>query len=134
MGKTSLYIITGIISFGGLIALGVRSCNTHYNDRTEKKQGYQLISFADGVDGHTECVFYEDNSLDVRVQESFSNGDVTFIQDLDGDGLADRIRVQGSKAERYALDSLLIRKYDFKSHSKEFKEADKTIKSCISKR
>jgi len=134
MEKMSIYAVAAFIAISGTVALGGRACNSHYNNRTETEQGYELISYTTGwLDGHTECVFYDDRTLDVRVQSPFSDG-VTFIQDLDGDGQADRIRKQGSKAKSHALDSLLIRGYGQESNPTEFEEADRAIKECLAKR
>jgi hypothetical protein len=53
--------------------------------------------------------------------------DSKLYQDLNGDGLVDRIRQNGAEWKMNRLADLLVREYDYSSNSSDFDEADKML-------
>lgn len=54
-------------------------------------------------------------------------------QDFDGDGLVDRIRVNGSEVSFHRLKELLVREYDLDEHPEDFLEADELLQELMEK-
>ena len=124
----------GLVVGAGLAILGgFRFFNGLSNDKKiNHKPAYEMTSHATGwFSGHTEYTRYADGSQDVEEYPArgyFS----TFYQDLNGDGLVDRIRKNGTGMFRRPAE-LLIRAQDYQTHKKEFDEADKKLRELASK-
>ena len=53
--------------------------------------------------------------------------------DLDGDGVIDRIRRNGSELKGNSQLGILIRKYDYEGNEKRFDKADSRLKKLMEK-
>ena len=117
------------------LALGTRGCNSLFNDRTINKPAYHTESRATGLYGHIEYTKYADGSQDVKIYPGFSHRWVgsELHQDLDGDGLIDRIRQDGPEIKMHSLYDILVRKEDYRSNKKRFDEADKQLQDLMVK-
>jgi len=124
---SSLGIVTGISAV--LLLLGTRGCSMAWNNWEVKKTGYRSRSFATGISGHTEYTLYSDGSQDVKIYHGLGHRaiDSELLQDLDGDGKVDRIRVNGSEIKMNSLRELLIREHDYDEHKERFDEADEEM-------
>lgn len=125
-------IYAGII---GTMLLGVRGCNIFWNNRSLDKSAYHTESKASGLYGHLEYTRYSDGSHDVKEYPGFAHRlfDSELHQDLNGDGLVDRIRQNGAEWKMNSLSDLLVREYDYDSHKERFDEADKQLQDLMEK-
>lgn len=128
----SIGIYVGII---GTILLGVRGCNMAWNNRSTNKIAYHTESRATGLYGHIEYTKYSDGSQDVKIYPGFAHRlfDSELHQDLNGDGLIDRIRQNGAEWKMNHLSELLVREYDYETHKKRFNKADKQLENLMVK-
>ncbi len=131
--------LSGLI-FAGMIgasALGVISVyNRLLNDRTINKSKYITVSRVAGLFGHIEYTRYFDGSRDIKeypgiFTHRYLSSD--FYQDLQGDGLVDRIRENGSEFLLNRFGKLLVRESDYSSHKKEFDKADKKLQRLMAR-
>ncbi|OIO61682.1 hypothetical protein COY26_01945 [Candidatus Woesearchaeota archaeon CG_4_10_14_0_2_um_filter_33_10] len=119
-----------------LALLGLaRGINIHFNNRTINKPAYYMESRAIGLSGHVEYIKYADGSQDVKEYPGFGHRlfDSQLSQDLDGDGLVDRIRKNGSEFKMNGLSELLVRKYDYESNKERFDKEDKKLQELATK-
>jgi len=109
--------------------------NSMHNTKHVVTKGYQLESVSNGMDGHTEFIRYKDGSCDIKIipkKESYD--DTQYYQDLDGDGLIDRIRRSSNfTTTNRRLTELLIRKHDYSSKKSDFDKADNTLSKLMDK-
>lgn len=114
---------------------GVRGCNMGWNNRSTVKPAYQTESRATGLYGHVEFTRYSDGSMDVKEYSGFAHRlfDSELHQDLNGDGLVDRIRQNGAEWKMNHLSELLVREHDYDSHKDRFDEADTQIQDLMAK-
>lgn len=126
-----------IVAVGVFVAFTSTSLGISYlynraliNGRIVSSPEYIMISETKGF-GYTEYTKYKDGSQDIKEYPSFRflvSADL--IQDLNGDGKADRIRIEGPKWESHKLHKLteiLVRESDYNSHKEDFDLADKSL-------
>jgi hypothetical protein len=128
----SIGMYAGILT---LIACGTKGCNRAFNNRTINNQAYHTESRATGLNGHVEYTRYKDGSQDVKIypgsgHRMFSS---ELHQDLDGDGLIDRIRQDGPEWKWHRLNIILVRKFDYQQNQNRFDKADKELNSLMNK-
>ena len=128
--KLNIFVtLACIIGFPALIA---RGCNYLINDQIFVGHSYKTNSFSTGISSHTEYTKYSDGSRDVKIYPIFggiSNSELR--QDIDGDGIVDRIRGSGAGWKGHKFTELLIRKDDYQSNKERFNEADKHLSDLI---
>ncbi len=119
----------------GLTALGTKGCNMACNDREILKKSYKTLSYSTGLAGHVEYTKYNDSSQDVKVYPDFGHRIFSseLDQDLNGDGLVDRIRLNSGELKMNKLNEILIRQYDYESYRKEFEKADLRLQELMKK-
>ncbi len=125
-----IIFVAGVV---GISLLGTRGCNIAFNNRTIETPAYHFISRATGLSGHVEYTSYTDGSQDVKIYPGLGHRffDSLLYQDLNGDGLVDRIRQNGAEWELNCLDGLYIREFDYDMHREEFDEADVVLGGLI---
>jgi len=133
--KGILKIIGIFAGVFGALAIGTRSCNNAFNDKSIDKPAYHTESHTTGVSGHVEYTRYSDGSQDVKIYPGLSPRifDSELYQDLNGDGLVDRIRREGSELKMSCLSGLLVREYDYLLNKKVFDEADKQLRELMTR-
>ncbi len=119
----------------GAILLGTRGCDMAFNNRTIDKSAYHTESRATGLTGHVEYTRYSDGSQDVKIYPGFSHRwfGSELQQDLNGDGLVDRIRQDGPEWKMHRLYDILVREQDYKANKARFDEADKQLQELAAK-
>jgi hypothetical protein len=120
----------------GLSILGTRGCNSAFNNRTIDNPAYHTKSHATGIVGHVEYTRYKDGSQDVKTYPGFLSHRIMsseLYQDLNGDGLVDRIRQDGPEWKMHRLKNILIRDYDYSSNKDKFDKADRKLQELHSK-
>ncbi len=127
-----------IVIVGAMIAVslvGVRGCNMAWNNRTLNKPAYTSVNYATGLSGHVEYTRYADGSQDVKDYPSLGHRlfDSELHQDLNGDGLVDRIRQNGAEWKMNRLTDLLVRENDYQDNKNRFDEADKQLQELMVK-
>jgi len=125
-------IYAGII---GAMLLGTRGCDMAFNNRTINKPAYHTESRATGLTGHVEYTRYSDGSQDVKIYPGLSHRlfGSELHQDLNGDGLVDRIRQDGPEWKMHRLYDLLVREHDYQANKGRFDEADKQLQELTAK-
>jgi hypothetical protein len=131
-------LIKSIGMYAGLLVLiaGVsRGCNVAFNNRTINNQAYHTESRATGLNGHIEYTRYKDGSQDVKIYPSWGHRMFSseLHQDLNGDGLIDRIRQDGPEWKDNRLNTILVRKFDYQQNKARFDKADKELNSLMNK-
>lgn len=131
-GIGSLVTAVGVIG-GSLLMMG--GCNAAFNNRHVETEAYSMRSRATGLFGHREFTHYADGSMDVKVYPGLGHRMLgsELYQDFDGNGLVDRIRVNGSEASFHRLKELLVREYDLDEHPEDFLEADELLQDLMEK-
>ncbi len=120
-------VLTGL--FGG-----ARLLNYHFNDTQIRNSAYKAFSYSTGIGGHIEYVKFSDGSQEVKIYPNMRYDISSELhQDLNGDGLVDRIRMSGSIFTNDRLKDILVREYDYASNKDKFEEADKRLKDLESK-
>jgi hypothetical protein len=124
--------------YAGIMAIffgGIRGCNMAFNNRSIDKPAFRSESRALGIYGHIEYTLYSDGSQDVKEYPGFAHRffDSELHQDLNGDGLVDRIRQNGSELKMNRLAELLVREHDYPTHKKRFDKADKQLQDLMAK-
>ena len=119
----------------GAMLLGARGCNMAWNNRSTDKPAYRTESRASGLYGHVEYTRYSDGSQDVKEYHGFAHRlfDSELHQDLNGDGLVDRIRRDGPEWKMHRLNDILERKVDYESNKDRFDKADAQLKELMIK-
>ncbi|MBI1973086.1 hypothetical protein HYS50_03705 [Candidatus Woesearchaeota archaeon] len=123
-----------LIGIFGIAALGTRGCNMYFNNQVVEKPGCRVVSFATGLIGHVEYVRYADGSQDVKEYPGILGHRLLsseFHQDLNGDGLVDRIRKHGPEWKVHSFTGLLIREHDYTTHKESFDAADKQLQELM---
>jgi len=125
-------LLAGII---GIVLLAGRGCNNYLNNRTIDKPAYHTESRALGLSGHVEYTKYLDGSQDVKIYPSLGHRlfNSELHQDLNGDGLVDRIREDGSELKANRLKDILIRKQDYSINKERFDKADRQLQELMTK-
>ncbi len=115
--------------------LGAKGCNNFLNNRTIDKPAYHTESQATGIAGHIEYTRYADNSQDVKIYPSWNHRywSSELDQDLNGDGIVDRIRLDGPEFKMHRLTDLLVRAQDYSTSKEKFDEADKRLAELMKK-
>ena len=133
--KDSYKTIGAGIAIVAALLGGVRGCNMAWNNRSTVKPAYQTESRATGLYGHVEFTRYSDGSQDVKEYPGFAHRlfDSELHQDLNGDGLVDRIRQNGAELKMNHLSELLVREHDYDSHKERFDEADAQLQDLMAK-
>ena len=114
---------------------GVRGCNMAWNNRTLNKPAYTSVNYATGLTGHIEYTRYADGSQDVKEYPGLGHRlfDSELHQDLNGDGLVDRIRQNGAEWKMNRLSDLLVREHDYQANKERFDEADRQLQELMAK-
>lgn len=114
---------------------GVRGCNMALNNRTLDKSAYHIESRATGLTGHVEYTRYSDGSKDVKKYPGIGHRmfDSELHQDLNGDGLVDRIRRNGAEWKFNRLSKLLVREHDYQANKDRFDKADAQLQNLMVK-
>lgn len=122
--KSDGLMIAGVVAFS---IVASRGCDMFCNNRQIDTAGRHTISYATGLVGHNEYTRYTDGSSDMKIYPSIVGHRVAsskMFQDLDGDGLVDRIRINGPEWQMNRLVAVWCRDADYQAHKKEFDEAD----------
>ena len=124
--------------YAGMIAVllgGVRGCNMAWNNRSLNKPAYQTESSATGLTGHVEFTRYSDGSMDVKEYPGLGHRmfDSELHQDINGDGLVDRIRKNGAEWKMNKLSEILVRENDYQANKERFNEADTQLQDLMAK-
>ncbi len=128
-----------IIGAGALIIAALlsatRDCNKVWNNRTLHKPAYISVNYATGLTGHVEYTKYTDGSQDVKEYPGLGHRlmDSELHQDLNGDGLVDRIRQNGAEWKMNSLSELLVREHDYQTNKEKFDEADRQLQELMTK-
>jgi hypothetical protein len=116
---------------GGLLLLGLsRGCNMAFNNRNITTPAAKISSRATGLIGHVEKVEYSDGMADVKVYPSFWGhryASSRLYQDIDGDGLVDKIRINGPEWQMNRLKYVLDRVHDYEKWKDQFDYGDKLL-------
>ncbi len=126
--------IVGVPLLGISILLGIGTLyNRRMNNRVIDKPAYHLVSQAVGISGHTEYIKYSDGSQEVRKFHPLGNTlfPSELSQDLDGDGVVDRIRKDAGDFKMRRLNDVLIRQYDYQANKKIFDGADRELRKLV---
>lgn len=128
--KIELACMAGILAIPFLVG---RGCNMACNNRTIDRPAYHTESYATGITGHVEYTKYSDSSQDVKIYPGLSHRlfDSELYQDLDGDGLVDRIRQNGSEIKMNRLSELLVREHDYEANKDRFDKADAKLQELM---
>jgi len=131
--KTNLINPLATLAILGVMFGGIRGCNSAWNNKTIEKPSYTTNSRASGLFGHVEFTKYADGSYDVKVYPKLAHRyfNSQLNQDLDGDGLVDRIRQNGSEVRMNSLKKILIRESDYLENKELFDSADSQLQSLI---
>ncbi len=113
--KGLLSALVGPVLLGGLAI-----ANRVLYNKTIDKPTYHLVSHAKGIAGRTEYVKYRDGSQEFRNLSILRD---EYNQDINGDGVVDRIR--GYRGVRHR--GILVREEDYTKYQKEFDEADREL-------
>ena len=119
--------LVGIVLIGGF----TRGCNALFNNREVSNEKYNLISKSTGIFGHEEYIRFDDNSAQAKVYPDFLGhryASSKLYEDLNGDKITDRIRINGPEWKFHKLQDILIREKDYASHKKEFEKGDELFK------
>jgi hypothetical protein len=124
--------------YAGIIAAllgGARGCNMAWNNRTMDRPAYTSVNYATGLSGHIEYTRYADGSQDVKEYPGVGHRlfDSELHQDLNGDGLVDRIRQNGAEWKMNRLSELLVREQDYQANKERFDEADRKLQELRAK-
>ncbi len=131
--KYVLNIGACVLAVGALL-VGARGCNMAFNNKTLNGPTYTSVNHAKGLSGHIEYTRYADGSQDVKEYPNFGRlFDSTFHQDLDGDGLVDRIRRNAGEWESNRLEEFLVREHDYKANKEKFDEADEQLRELMAR-
>ena len=124
-------IIVNIAVIGAALGLG-RVCNSAFNDRTVEAPGYVTVSYSTGLNGHVEYTSFADGSQEAKVYPNLGHrmSDSMLYQDLDSDGLVDRIRESGPEW-KFHRNTLLVREFDEAGHDEDFSKADALLKELM---
>ena len=115
--------LIGVVLIGGL----TRGCNALFNDKNISNEKYNLVSKSTGIFGHNEYVKFSDGSAQVKIYPGLLGhrySSSKLYEDLNGDALTDRIRINGPEWKFHKLQNILIREKDYSSHKKMFEEGD----------
>ena len=126
----NILIWAGTLAF---IAGASKGLNMIFNDRTIKGQSYNTESHSTGISGHVEYTLCKDGSRDVKIYPSFGHTMFSseLYQDLNGDGLVDRIRQEGPAMKNHSLKNILIRKFDYQQNKEIFDKADNQLSALM---
>jgi hypothetical protein len=119
----------------GSTTLLVRGCNKAYNNRTINAPSHHTVSYATGMLGHIEYTQYPNHNQEVKIYPGLGHRYVSseLHQDFNGDGLVDRIRIDGPEWKMNQLNDILDRTYDYAAHKQEFDNADKQLQELMKK-
>ncbi|MBL7147926.1 MAG: hypothetical protein ISS82_03820 [Nanoarchaeota archaeon] len=123
--KLKIYVIGLLIILGG-----TRGCNMLWNNRDVKTPNRHTISNATWLIGHNEFTKYKDGSVDLKVYPGILSHRIIsskLYQDLNGDGLVDRIRNNGPAWQFNRLRYILDREVDYDTHKENFDKADELL-------
>jgi len=125
-----LYLAIIAVALGG-----TRGCNMLFNNRSLDKPAYHIESYSTGLTGHIEFTRYFDGSIDVKEYPGLGHRlfDSELHQDINGDGLVDRIRKNGSELKMNQLSEILVRETDYQTNKKRFDKADTQLQDLITK-
>ncbi len=131
-------IKTYIIALGvsiGIPLLVARGCTMLFNNKQIVNPAYKTVSYATGLNGHIEYTRYSDGSQDVKSYPGVGHRmwDSELQQDLDGDGLIDRIRRNGAEWKANSLREILVRTTDYQANKGRFDKADKRLQLLMEK-
>ena len=105
-----------------------RGCNEFFNTRSITTPAHHTESYATGLTGHVEFTRYTDGAKDIMIYPGLPRlFDSELLQDLEGDGIVDRIRQNGADWNFHQLTRLLARTPDYAVHKKQFDEADQKL-------
>lgn len=126
--------LAAVLILGGAVSLPLGIAylqNSITTNRTISKPAYVMFSEARGL-GHIEFTKYKDGSSDVKAYPTLRwNISSDLMQDLNGDGKVDRIRMQGTWFKKERLNDILVREYDYSKHQSEFDNADSTLQELM---
>ena len=127
-------IIAAVIAVPtGITLAGIHLYNRIANNREIITESQRTFSQVNGLMGHIEFTQFLDGSYDVKVYPSSGHryGKSELDQDLNGDSLVDRIRVNRSGFYANKLDKLLVRETDYKENQELFIKADQRLNQLI---
>jgi len=131
-------VLKKIVVYGsilGISLLGVRGCDNIFNNRTIKKPSYEVNSYATGITGHVEYIKYANGAQDVKEYPGLAHRffDSELHQDLNGDGLVDKIIQNGAEWKMNSLTEILVRQSDYEKNKERFDNADKKLQILMKK-
>ena len=130
--KTELWIsIVVTVLFTGTL-LGT---NRLLNNRTFNEPGYCGVSFATGLNGHTEFLTFANGSVEVKVYPGIGHRlwDSDLFQDHEGNGSVDTMRRNGAEWKANRLSHMLVRSHDYQKNRELFDDADQLLKKLKNK-
>ncbi|MFH1376836.1 MAG: hypothetical protein ABIH25_04325 [Candidatus Woesearchaeota archaeon] len=119
------------IAIFGLTALVARGCNMAWNNKNVEELGRHTVSNATKISGHEEFTLYPDGSSDLKIYPGIMGHrymSSKLYQDIDGDQLVDRIRINGPEWQFNRLKDVLVRSTDYSDYKDEFDKADRKIR------
>jgi len=133
--KDKLKTIGVVATIVAALLGGVRGCNMAWNNRTFDRPAYTSVNYATGLTGHIEYTRYADGSQDVKEYPGLGHRlfDSELHQDLNCDGLVDKIRRNGAEWKMNRLSELLVREHDYHANKGRFDEADKQLQELMAK-
>jgi len=128
-GGGLISLASAVLIVLGITTLGHKGCNNYFNNRVFSNKSYQTVSYTTGILGHVDFTVYSDCSSDIKVYSKKGHRffDSELQQDLDGDGIVDRIRREGSEIKANRLVGILVRKDDYDSNKSSFDRADRML-------
>lgn len=125
----------GLMGFGIAMLFAIscgatRLYNMAWNNKDIKTRGRHTISHATGLLGHNEYTRYNNGSADLKIYPKLLGHRTLsskLYQDFDGDGLVDRIRINGPEWQMNRLKDILVRDADYEQHRDQFEKADRLL-------
>ncbi|HLC81083.1 MAG TPA: hypothetical protein VJH68_00315 [Candidatus Nanoarchaeia archaeon] len=138
--RDSLKIIRISAGIIGTMLLGYKGYYLTGNNSSGEKlayeierSGYQIELHTTGLPGFVEFTRFPDGSQEVKIYPRFPTKSFNreLHQDLNGDGLVDRIMCNGAEWKIDQSGELLIRKQDYDAHRERFNEADRQLQKLV---
>ncbi len=121
-----MYIPLAIASIG-ILAGSVRLWNNYVNNRREDHGSYFLVSVAEGLEAHTECIINRvNNTIELKKYDEWHNLK-TYHADILKESKVQTIQEERNMFYLNGLETLLIRAKDYETNKEKFDEADNEI-------
>ncbi len=127
-GSVDKGLLIGLGIIGGTL-LGIRGCNSFWNNRVINTSAYKTVSHATGLVGHLEYTQYKNSSQEVKeLPGIFGHKMVssTLYEDIDGNGTVDRISVSGPEWKMYRGE-IFVRDQNYIRKKELFDKGDRLL-------